>query len=60
MSLLRTIKEDLDNARTHDPAARGDLENAVVYSGLHAIWIHRLSHRMWHSGGAGRTSSPRG
>ncbi|MDN5684722.1 serine O-acetyltransferase EpsC [Corynebacterium glyciniphilum] len=53
MSLLRTIKEDLDNARTHDPAARGDLENALVYSGLHAIWSHRISHRLWERGAKG-------
>ncbi|MEJ6550819.1 MULTISPECIES: serine O-acetyltransferase EpsC [unclassified Corynebacterium] len=53
MSLLRTIKEDLDNARTHDPAARGDLENALVYSGLHAIWSHRISHRLWTRGAKG-------
>jgi serine O-acetyltransferase len=53
VSLLRTIKEDLDNARTHDPAARGDLENALVYSGLHAIWSHRISHRLWERGAKG-------
>ncbi|WP_297006201.1 serine O-acetyltransferase EpsC [uncultured Corynebacterium sp.] len=47
MSLLSTLKEDLANARTHDPAARGDFENALVYSGLHAIWSHRLAHRLW-------------
>ena len=47
MSLLATLREDLDNARVHDPAARGDVENALVYSGLHAIWSHRLAHRMW-------------
>ncbi|AWT26894.1 MULTISPECIES: serine O-acetyltransferase EpsC [Corynebacterium] len=47
MSLLSTLKEDLDAARTHDPAARGDIENALVYSGLHAIWSHRLAHRLW-------------
>ena len=47
MSLLSTLREDLRNARVHDPAARGDLENALVYSGLHAIWSHRLAHRMW-------------
>ena len=23
------------------------MENLVVYSGLHAIWMHRLTHRMW-------------
>jgi serine O-acetyltransferase len=47
MSLLSTLREDLDNARVHDPAARGDVENALVYSGLHAIWSYRFAHRMW-------------
>ncbi len=44
---LSTLREDLDNARSHDPAGRGDFENALVYSGLHAIWSHRLAHRLW-------------
>ncbi|SEB06013.1 MULTISPECIES: serine O-acetyltransferase EpsC [unclassified Mycobacterium] len=47
MTLLSTLREDLDNARSHDPAGRGDFENALVYSGLHAIWSHRLAHRLW-------------
>ena len=47
MTLLSVLREDLRNARSHDPAARGDVENALVYSGLHAIWSHRLAHRMW-------------
>ncbi|NTY59805.1 serine O-acetyltransferase EpsC [Mycolicibacterium sphagni] len=47
MGLLSTVREDLRNARSHDPAARGDLENALVYSGLHAIWSYRLAHRLW-------------
>ncbi|EPD69133.1 serine O-acetyltransferase [Corynebacterium pyruviciproducens ATCC BAA-1742] len=44
------IREDLKAAREHDPAARGDLENAVVYSGLHAIWVHRIAHWLWTRG----------
>ncbi|QCU78319.1 serine O-acetyltransferase [Citricoccus sp. SGAir0253] len=47
MGFLSRLKEDIANARAHDPAARGDLEVALVYSGLHAIWAHRLTHRMW-------------
>ncbi len=47
MSALSTVREDLQNARVHDPAARGDLENALVYSGLHAIWAYRVAHRWW-------------
>ncbi|WP_372435307.1 serine O-acetyltransferase EpsC [Tomitella cavernea] len=41
------VREDLAAARSHDPAARGDLENAFVYSGLHAIWAYRAAHAMW-------------
>jgi serine O-acetyltransferase len=47
MTLLSTLREDLANAHRHDPAARSDVENALVYSGLHAIWSYRLAHRMW-------------
>jgi serine O-acetyltransferase len=47
MTLLSTLREDLQNARVRDPASRGDVENAFVYSGLHAIWSYRLAHRMW-------------
>jgi serine O-acetyltransferase len=46
-SVLAIVREDLRNASSHDPAARGDLENALVYSGLHAIWSYRIAHRMW-------------
>lgn len=45
--MLRSIREDLAAARRGDPASRSDLENAVVYSGLHAIWAHRVAHRLW-------------
>ncbi|OKH81300.1 serine acetyltransferase [Mycobacterium sp. ST-F2] len=45
--MFSTLREDLDNARSHDPAGRGDFENALVYSGLHAIWSHRLAHKLW-------------
>ncbi|WP_026551991.1 serine O-acetyltransferase EpsC [Arthrobacter sp. H20] len=47
MSFLARLQEDLQTAREHDPAARGSFENGLVYSGLHAIWVHRLTHRMW-------------
>ena len=50
LNIAKMVREDLQNAREHDPAARGDLENAVVYSGLHAIWAHRVSHWLWGRG----------
>jgi len=45
--IISSIREDLANARDHAPAARGDVENAIVYSGLHAIWAHRVAHWLW-------------
>lgn len=50
MNILAMMREDLQNAREHDPAARGDVENAIVYSGLHAIWSHRIAHALWRRG----------
>ncbi|MDO5492092.1 MAG: serine O-acetyltransferase EpsC [Nesterenkonia sp.] len=45
--LRDTVREDIRSAREHDPAARSDAEIAIVYSGLHAIWSHRVAHQMW-------------
>ena len=47
MGLLKRFREDVKSAREHDPAARSDAEVVLVYSGLHAIWSHRVAHRMW-------------
>ena len=47
VSFLSRLREDIDTARAFDPAARSDVEIVVNYSGLHAIWLHRLSHRLW-------------
>ena len=43
-------REDIRNARTHDPAARGSFEIAAAYSGLHAVWAYRVAHRLWRAG----------
>lgn len=47
MGLIRRLREDIRSAREHDPAARSNAEIVLVYSGLHAIWSHRVAHRMW-------------
>jgi serine O-acetyltransferase len=44
------IREDLAAAHRRDPAARSSLEVALTYPGLHAIWSHRVTHRMWQGG----------
>ncbi|HEX3003083.1 MAG TPA: serine O-acetyltransferase EpsC [Angustibacter sp.] len=43
--------EDLDAAGRRDPAARSKVELVLAYPGLHAVWIHRLAHRMWRTPG---------
>jgi len=45
--LVLHIREDLQAARRRDPAARTLIEVALAYPGVHALWVHRLTHRMW-------------
>jgi serine O-acetyltransferase len=47
MSLLDRIREDVNSVLERDPAARSRLEVFTCYPGLWAVWIHRLSHRLW-------------
>ena len=44
---FRMIHRDIESVRERDPAARSTLEILLVYSGLHAIWVHRIAHWMW-------------
>ncbi|GAB4505691.1 MAG: serine O-acetyltransferase [Anaerolineales bacterium] len=44
---FRLIRRDIDSVLERDPAARTPLEVLLVYSGLHAIWIHRITHWLW-------------
>lgn len=48
--MLATLRRDLRAAQERDPAARHSLEVALSYPGLHAVWAHRLSHRLWSHG----------
>jgi serine O-acetyltransferase len=41
------LKRDVYSVIERDPAARSWLEVMLVYSGLHAIWIHRITHWLW-------------
>jgi serine O-acetyltransferase len=41
------LAEDLATATRRDPAARSRAELLLAYPGLHAIWLHRVAHRMW-------------
>lgn len=48
--MFKTIHDDVQSVLDRDPAARNVLEVLLFYPGLHAIWLHRLSHKLWKSG----------
>lgn len=45
--MFERLKEDIACVFERDPAARNQLEVLTTYPGLHAIWWHRLSHKLW-------------
>lgn len=48
--MFERIKEDIDAAFQNDPAARSKLEVVLCYPGVHALWLHRISHFLWKKG----------
>lgn len=42
--MFKRIKEDMDIVFEQDPAARTYWEVLLTYSGLHAVWNHRIAH----------------
>ncbi|MFV8818361.1 serine O-acetyltransferase [Haliea sp. E17] len=46
-SLWQEWKEDIACVFERDPAARTTLEVLATYPGVHALMMHRLSHRLW-------------
>jgi serine O-acetyltransferase len=47
MKPVRTLVADVDVVLSHDPAARSKLEVVLTYPGVHALWGHRVAHRLW-------------
>ncbi|MBD8070974.1 serine O-acetyltransferase [Bacillus sp. PS06] len=45
--MFRRIKEDIEVVFEQDPAARTRIEVILTYSGLHAIWNHRIAHGLY-------------
>ncbi|GAA0857039.1 serine O-acetyltransferase [Aliiglaciecola litoralis] len=45
--MFERIKEDIQSVFHRDPAARTTFEVLTNYPGLHAIWFHRLAHKLW-------------
>ena len=45
--MFKRLKKDIQVVFDRDPAARSVWEVVLCYSGLHAIWFHRLSHKLY-------------
>ena len=48
--MLNKIREELGCIFARDPAAQSYFEILTTYPGVHAVLIHRLSHRLWTAG----------
>lgn len=47
--MFERIREDVQGVFHRDPAARNTFEVITCYPGLHALWLHRIAHRLWRS-----------
>lgn len=45
--MFTRMKEDIATVFEQDPAARSVLEVVLTYSGLHAVWAHRIAHALF-------------
>lgn len=45
--MFKILKEDVEVIFDQDPAARSYLEVILTYSGLHAVWSHRIAHAFY-------------
>ncbi|EKN62698.1 serine O-acetyltransferase [Schinkia azotoformans] len=45
--MFKMLREDVEVIFEQDPAARSYIEVILTYSGLHAIWAHRLAHPLY-------------
>jgi serine O-acetyltransferase len=47
LGALASVREDVAAARRRDPAATSGVQVVLTAPGLHAIWAHRIAHRLW-------------
>jgi serine O-acetyltransferase len=45
--MFNLIRQDIIIAKERDPASRTSLEILLFYTGIHAIWGHRIAHWLW-------------
>ena len=48
--MFNSLFDHVDSIIVRDPAARNRLEVITCYPGLHAVWLHRVSHFLWNLG----------
>ena len=48
--MSNSLFDQVDSIIARDPAARNRLEVITCYQGLHAAWLHRISHFLWNLG----------
>ncbi|MCG3174361.1 MAG: Serine acetyltransferase [Myxococcota bacterium] len=47
---IETLREDIQTVFERDPAARSAVEVMTCYPGMHAVWAHRIAHKLWRRG----------
>lgn len=47
MSILKTLREEIETVLNNDPAAKSKLEIIFCYPGFHAILFYRVAHWFW-------------
>jgi serine O-acetyltransferase len=45
--MFERLREDIRTIKERDPAAKNYVEIFLCYPGLHAIWLHRISHFLY-------------
>ena len=45
--MFEMMRRDIRAAFERDPAARSALQIVLCYPGIHAVWLHRIAHRLW-------------
>ncbi len=45
--MFQQVRDDIQSVFGRDPAARNVFEILTTYPGLHALLIHRVSHKLW-------------
>ena len=48
--MFKNIKSDIAAVKERDPACRSTLDVILSYPGFHALFFHRIAHRLWSAG----------